>query len=367
MKIALITIHNANNYGAILQTFATQEVLKRYGNVTILNYKKKHIARGLDSPIRFEWSWHGLLMTGKDIIRILPRYRALKKIKRFIMLYIKTTSVLSDFDIQKGKADGYAIYIAGSDQIWNPACVAEDYQIDPIYFLNFVPKGCKKISYASSMGDYYFSNKDMEKISNFLSDFNFLSVREKNRGELLSKLLQRRVEHVLDPTLLLKKEDWMNLVKTKKYSNKELGEYFLIYSVSKDALLKKAINFLSKRRKMKIISIDQGIKVGIKVDKQFRDSGIEDFLELFYNAEFIVTDSFHGVCFSLNFNKPFVAVSSRENCRIKSLLEIIEMKNRLVTSEEELNEDLLRFNLDPLIIEELRDKSFNFIDNALRT
>jgi hypothetical protein len=367
MKISLITTHNANNYGAILQTFATQEVLKQYGTVTIINYENKHLSISLNL-VRFLPTVHGLLGVAKDIFRLLPRYRVLKRFQDFFDEYFILSSLVKKDHIES-LSESYDVYVAGSDQIWNPACVSKLRKIDSVYFLGFVPNEKIKISYASSMGGYKYSESEAVAVKELLSGFDSISVREKDTKNYLENILGRRVEHVLDPTLLLSKEQWLNSLGIQRESEPE--RYILFYCVPKLQGIREIAKYYREKLGIKLIALDQGLSSGVKVDKHIRDAGPREFIALFENAEFIITDSFHGTCFSINFGKPFVVYTEgMHSNRIKSILEITGLKHRLLNSAE--NTDCL----DDLIgdkglkeglvkLADLRKNSLEFFDQAL--
>ncbi|WP_342243430.1 polysaccharide pyruvyl transferase family protein [Pseudomonas sp. OTU5201] len=331
MKIALVTIHNTNNYGAIFQAFALQVVLSRFGEVEIVDYDNRHVSRSFDL-IRFKLSFHGVLGAGKDFFRLLPRRRVINSFKAFISNNMRLTKTCSASELKKGGAGFFDCYVAGSDQIWNPACVSPDSILDPVYFLDFCPAGARKISYASSLGAYVFSDQEKLKLKEYLQGFSAVAVRERGAQLLLQEVLGRKVDHVLDPTLLLSKEEWLKSVGlTKERRDKE--KYILLYTVPKVSLVRDVVDYFSEKIGLRVITIDQGLSAGARVDKHIRDAGPLDFIRLFSEAEFVITDSFHGVCFSLNFGKPFVAVSPGKYVnRIESLLSLVGLEDRLVKS-----------------------------------
>lgn len=329
MKIALVTIHNANNYGAVFQAFALQEVLSRYGAVKIVNYNNRHISRSFDI-IRFVPTLHGVLGAGKDVLRLVPRCVAIKKFKSFINRKMKLTEEFTSQSVATKDLSGFDCYVAGSDQIWNPACVSSRGELDPVYFLDFAPVGAKKLSFASSLGAYQFSQQEKVELKSYLGGFHMISVREKGAQQLLEEVLERKVNHVLDPTLLLSKEEWLQSVELDDCREKQ-EKYILLYTVPKAPLVRQAVEFFSKKLNLRVVAIDQGLSAGAKVHQQLRDAGPEDFLKMFANAEFVITDSFHGVCFSLNFGKPFIAISPGKYVnRIDSLLSLMGLKERIV-------------------------------------
>lgn len=366
MKIALVTTHNANNYGAVLQAFALQHVLSRYGDVEIINYDNRHISRSFDL-IRITPSLHGFLGMGKDICRLLPRYRVIKKFKQFIQNNLKMTRNFSAQELYHGQADYFDMYVAGSDQIWNPACISDSCTIDPIYFLKFAPKKAKKLSYASSMGGHQFSSEEKKHIKNLLKDFDIVSVREKDGQLLLQAVLEKAVQHVLDPTLLLSREEWQEALSDEGASNKK-EKYLLLYTVPKVSLIRKAVDHFSNKLGLKVISIDQGLSAGAKVDQQIRDAGPIEFLRLFADAEFVITDSFHGTCFSVNFGKSFVVISpGKHSNRIESLLALVGQQGRIVKSEADFADldNMIDFATANKKLLEARKESLSFLSNTL--
>lgn len=365
MKIGLITIHNANNYGAVLQTFALVKVLSRFGEVEVINYNNRHISRDFDL-IRFYPSIHGLLGTGKDIFRIIPRRKAIGKFLDFIDTYLNTTKLFSKVELEEEKSDVFDIYVSGSDQIWNPVCVSSDNVFDPIYFCDFISSGKKKISYASSLGSHQFSASEKQQLKMYLKDFNHISVREKDAQLLLNDLLPSTVEHVLDPTLLLSKQEWLDSFGIKEIASKE--KYILLYSVPKSKLLSETVDYVSKKLNMKVIAINQSLATGAKVDQQIRDAGPIEFLNYFSSASFVITDSFHGTCFALNFGIPFVSVSAGKNInRVQSLLSIVGLENMILKEIQQLKD--IGFNTDftnaHSKLLEVRKESIDYLANAL--
>lgn len=368
MKIALITIHEANNYGAILQTYATQETLSSFGSVETIDYENRHIAQSLNL-IRFNLSAHGVLGTGKDILRIIPRSKAIRKFREFSGAHIKKTKKITKKELSEGILGKYDTYVAGSDQIWNPSCISKENKIDETYFLNFAPKESIKISYASSIGSHTFSKNEEPKIKELLNEFHAISVRESGAKQHLENLLGKEVHHVLDPTLLIERQAWEKLIQPpKKEENK--SKYILFYTVPKAKLTKKAANYYKEKLGIKVVSIDQGLYSGSVVDRQIRDAGPIEFLDAIKNAEFIVTDSFHGVCFSLIFSRPFIAIApGKHSNRIESLLTLLGIENRLARREEDFESIAPYFDMAPATqkLSTARAKSIKFIKSSLET
>lgn len=365
MKIALITIHRTGNYGAVLQAYATKKILSRYGEVSTVDYDNRHLAHHLDL-LRFNFSARGVMMLGHDLLRLPYRIRAVNKIRKFLNENMNLTPRLKERDLIQGKAGEFDIYVCGSDQIWNPEIVSESGQIDPIFFLSFAPQGSTKISYASSIGHHAFSISEKKQVSDLLKDFTLVTTRESDGVVKLSEILPGKdVYHVLDPTLLLTMEEWYDAFNIEPKLDRD--KYILLYSVPRTPLIKKAVGFFEKKLGFQVVAIDQMLFPLTKADTHIRDAGPREFIDLFANAEFVITDSFHGTCFALNFGKNFVAISpeNRSN-RIASLLNALNCSERMINHEDQF----LSYNLSAnseLQGEFLKSSRINSLDLLCRS
>ena len=202
MKIGIITIHNAKNYGAMLQAYALQEVLAKYGETKIIDYDNPYISKSLN-PIRFEASLKGVVIAAKDILEISDRLKSIKKFKGFLESHLNLTSTRHSSGDSVEKFD---VYVSGSDQIWNPACINKEKQLDKNYFLSFAPDSSKKIAYASSAGSHKYTEKEKNKIKHLLGLYSHIGARESELKVVVKEIVSKDVEHVLDPTLLLNRE-----------------------------------------------------------------------------------------------------------------------------------------------------------------
>ncbi|MEZ9901683.1 polysaccharide pyruvyl transferase family protein [Vibrio breoganii] len=357
MKIGIITIHNVSNYGAVLQTYALQESLQSE-NVSVIDFDNRHVSYSLDL-IRTGTSFHALLGMGKDIARIWPRYRVLNKFNKFIK------NNLNILPFESTKLHGLDALISGSDQIWNPACVSQEKKLVPEYLLNFAQEGQTVISYASSCGAYHFNSEELSTLKQHLEKYHALSVRESGTAELLTDLMKKDVSHVIDPTLLLTKEEWLNKLGDNKFRQED---FILVYVIKKTPLLKKVIKQVKDQLNMKVILINQGLFFDSIIDEHIRDAGPHDFISLFNNAKFVVTDSFHGTTFSLIFNKPFYSVSPGKNMnRISSLLNKIQLEQRMIESESDaINPtSVVPYDIANELLNAEREKSKNYLFKAL--
>ncbi|SMY35615.1 Polysaccharide pyruvyl transferase [Photobacterium malacitanum] len=367
MKIALITLHAANNYGAVLQVFAMKKTLDFYGETNLIDYRPEHVFNTL-KPIRFSLEVRSILRITKDILRYKERKKVIDKFWSFITNNFSLTErVYNKSEIER-VLHNYDYVVSGSDQIWNPNVVTADGSIDLNYFLNFDLE-IKKVAYASSMGTYKYNKNDEKIILNCLSNYKAISVREKDTKNYLNNKANLNVEHVLDPTLLLTKSEWKKIA--KKPDNIKYEEYILVYALKKDILLKKVITELKNKTGLKVITIDQDPLLNYKPDQHLKDIGPDEFVYLFENAKFIITNSFHGTAFSCNLNKPFIVTEPPTGInRIVSLLSILGMQDRVVRSEEsfDIHDLILPIDFDSMN-EKLnleRHKSLTFLRENMK-
>lgn len=369
MNIGLITIHRTNNYGALMQAFATQHALKKFGNVKIIDYRNCLTEDSLNY-IRISPSISGIKSFFKDILRIFPRIRAINAVNSFINDNFNLTVSVDSSSIDEIDFDSFDVFICGSDQIWNPHCISSNGKIDEIYFLSFSSENKHKlVSYASSAGAHKYNEFESHQVKRLLSRFEHVSVRESELSIRLTEMLSKEVTHVLDPTLLLTAAEWMEHLGTAAMSSRCLPEkYILVYTVPKTNLLKDAIIRVKKKLGYKVISIDQGLYTSSSVDIQIRDATPNEFISIFSRASFIITDSFHGVCFSINFNKNFMAVSPGiYSNRIDSLLKLTNLENKSVGTKNDIDIfDYDAYSLEAVkLLEGKRIESLHFLENAL--
>ncbi|SEL84014.1 Polysaccharide pyruvyl transferase [Maribacter orientalis] len=366
MKIALITIHRVTNYGAILQAFATKKILGLYGDVKIIDYNKEHLSQSTDL-LRFKLSVHGIKMFLHDLLNFRNRYELLRKLKKFNRDYMNLSSEMDKNKLDLGSADNFDVYVCGSDQIWNPIVVSRDRKIDPIFFLSFVKNNAVKFSYASSIGHYEFNEIEKVEVKKLLQDFKMISVRESDGKKKIEDIIQNKeIHHVVDPTLLLPKNEWYRTFNVIEKVPKD--KYILVYSVPRTDLIKKAIAFFASKLGFKVKAIDKMLFPITKIDEHIRNAGPKEFIQLYANASFVITDSFHGTCFAINFEKPFVCISANERAnRQQNLLSILNISERIMFKESDFSN--LNLNVDYTEVtpklNKAREESLEYIEAAM--
>ncbi len=362
MRVGLLTFHAAYNYGAMLQAFATQKVLEEIGvEVEILDfYPKANERKNLNLNLTF------------SIKQIIKQFIALfdddiqykyTKFKKFRSRMKLTTRYYSLEDLERAELN-YDMIIVGSDQVWNI-----QNGINEMYLLDFVPKHIPKISYASSFGAAIVSDEYSSIFVKHLTTFKAVSVREIDGVNFLQKLLRKKVSHVLDPTLLLTLDHWKRLITRIPIDY----DYVFTYGLSKN---EKSIEFLravSERYNLPVIGIPMGERVPKEFDteKDIKDAGPDEFLSYLHGATVVVTGSFHGLAFSINFNKTFYVIKhDSRNSRMDSLLKILGLTERQEYTPDDVKnlkgEDLyIDFRGVNCKLSEERIKSQKYLTTAL--
>lgn len=343
MKIAIITIVDYFNHGNRLQNYALQEKIKEIYPDAEIDTLGVFAKRGLYSLIKFSM-----------LFKFLP---VIKRIKRAKELTINTQSLIHMDKLSKknlSKFSNYDAFVIGSDQVWNPTFL--DYP--SLMFALFADiEHC--MSYSASFGVVSIPKGKLLTYKNGLNHLKYISVRENEASKLVDEILgsEKNTPVVLDPTLLLKKEDWL---KYRVKFDKKPEKYILTYFVAPKSWQKKYVKNLSKKTGFKVVNCNNFF------DKCFCNTCAE-FVDLILDAEVVCTNSFHGHAMSIVLQKPFISFSSKKktNSRISSLLKNLDLENR--QSNKLKDEDLFRLDYEPVNkrLDAEREKSFNFLKNSL--
>ncbi|OJU14457.1 MAG: hypothetical protein BGN88_00650 [Clostridiales bacterium 43-6] len=369
-KIGLITFHKSYNYGAVLQAFALQKELSDLGySSEFIDYNRNDIAR------------MGFLKKSKHLVwtRIMKPLLTGNKRERRTDLFRKEYFKIGSTTYNNRKEllnnpPEYDAYLTGSDQVWNLKHTGND----PSYYLTFVPEGKCKASYAASFGVSKLRENDSPILKEYLKGFHNISVRENEGKEIIAHHTGLPAEVVLDPTLLLTKQDWEKYIGKRQIQS----DYVLCYCMPGDKNVMKSINVIARRiadeKNLKIINIGhKEYKKLVFWETHVLDAGPVEFLNLFYHASYVVTNSFHGTSFSVNFQKPFVvpinlalSKESSLNSRIITLLKNLSLDSQIVSSQDTLvNKTEIGFDINylPVIekLEEERKRSISFLKITL--
>lgn len=358
MKIGILTFHNAYNYGAVLQAYALQEVLIGLGNeVEIIDYRNSKIDR-----FHNYWSLKCNSFV-KVLYRLLFSYAPLKKKERyfhdFLTNYLHLSNVRYD---QNCTPSGYDLYIIGSDQVWNPLITGG---IDPYYWGAFFKDG-KTISYAASSSDMNnLLPEELEKIKCYLLNFSSISVRENRLKDFLYSKFLVLSQVVLDPTLLAGGNCFEKICVDRIIHE----PYILVYQVGvSNSNLWRVVQFVAKHYHAKIVMIGGVHSFFQKKYKGFNfiDPDIPSFLSLFKYAECVVPISFHGVAFSLLFEKDFYYLKGYNMERIYSILNPLNLQDRIVNSIDTLFFERINYQKINLLLDTMRDKSLSFLHDQMK-
>lgn len=324
MKIGILTFHRAHNYGAVLQAYALKEYLKSmHLDVEVVDYIPTYFA-SFNKRIGLK----NILSTSPNrLIKNIIFYPQIKKRNNAFINFIAKKIHPSRLKYsEKDIIEGYDILVYGSDQIWNGAHTNGP---DNIFWGYSTTLSTKKIVYAASSSVNFFKLGILQYVKNALSNFNYLSVREESVLSIIKGLTDKYVEHVVDPTLLLSKEDWES-----KFDLKDLEhDYILIYQVRENPLTLRIAKEYAKKHDLKIIILTK--MVYQRFDTHLNQTASpEEFLQLIKNATLVLTTSFHGTIFSLIFRKNFytIDINSEINERSLSILSAIGLQDRLISA-----------------------------------
>ncbi|KXX85126.1 polysaccharide pyruvyl transferase family protein [Bacillus cereus] len=357
-KAEIITYHFVPNYGAVLQVYALQKILRQYvDNVEILDYRPKAI-NSTYAPINTN-TIKSLIST----ILSLPSYlNKRSKFRLFEKEYLNLSK--NRYEVSKDIVGLDADYVfLGSDQVWNFE-ITDGF--DPVYFGRIKEsKASKVISYAASLGKGTLSQGEITIFEEVLRNVDSISVREREAANLLTQCTDKNIEVVLDPTLLLSKEEW-NVIP----SNANYGEYVLLYTLADYKETREMAKKIAEYKGIKVIEIS-GKRKNIKHKYSHTvlyNAGPIEFLSLIKNAEFVVTDSFHGTAFSVNFNKQFVTIPHKtRGGRMLGLLQKLNLEHRLTeVFQETLCSEKIEFDQANALLESERNISIKFIERSLR-
>lgn len=378
MKIGILTILNVNNYGAELQCCALYRKMHQMGyDVEVINY-----LFGIHPDHVFDGEKRTVPISLKQLakVKLLPVVQSMlclffqknkklrnRRFEEFHAKYNRLTKTVypsvkslydADFD--------YDVLCIGSDQVWN---YMKGYSLEP-FFACFDKRNTMKITYASSIGLSSLSEEAEKVFKKELSGFSSISVREQQASELLESILNRKIDVVLDPTLILNKQEWLEVA---NFDMCPKEKYLLVYIVTI-----KPCNYvltlarhIAKQRNLKIVRICRDAypeHSGSDVD-EILTAGPSDFVGLFSKAEFIVTNSFHGTVFSINFSKPFYSVIKSHhstNSRLTSILKKLGLEDRIVPVGSQLPRiSDIDYSLPLAKLEDERTHSIEYINEAL--
>ena len=293
-------------------------------NVEIIDYRPEYLIKPYD-VINFKRISSPTILgqLKKCLLETVVLPKRLKRHKAFSR-FINHKLNLSERVVEDKIPIKYDVYVMGSDQIWNPKITKG---FDAVYFGDFTyaKENRKYIAYAASMAVIELDEPSKCYLSNALSNFNAISVRERQLVPLLQPLLKNKIDVVLDPTLLVNPEIWENIARSSHIK----GKYVLVYQIRRDANTLRIANEIAAQLNAFVVEITNP---NIHTSKyKFMSTSPEEFVGLFKNASCVVTTSFHGTAFSVIFHRPlyFVKLGGELDSRSENLLTSIGLENRI--------------------------------------
>ena len=333
MKISIITVLNTINYGSVLQTYATQKYLsdmgfdtefvdfsrkdQKYGQIvkkTIFS-KRNNLKQMIKKPI-------------KDALDIISLGKSYRVFRGFLNRNIKMSKIsygsFEELVVNPPLAD---IYCTGSDQMWNSFW---NNGIEKSFFLDYAQEK-PRTAFCTSIGMTEFPIKDKEILLRLIKKYSFISVREKS-AELLLKKYGISAYTAMDPTLLIEGCFWKKMATKRSVARPYLLVYQLHYDKHQGVVFNEAVRKIAESFSLDIIRITYSIS-DIQLGKKIVLPKVEEFISLFANADYVITDSFHGTAFSVNLNRPFSVIYPEQfSTRIECLLQLIGMEERKLSN-----------------------------------
>lgn len=351
MKIGILTQHFLRNYGGIIQNYALQQVLQRLGHEPLTMEHDTCFTR---------WRW--LLRYVKALIKGDPKPEPLyrghvghRPFIDFICGHIRSVGV-QHFTSATHRQYGCEAYVVGSDQVWRPAFNLGERLGN--MFLDFVPDGIRKVAYAASFGvdNWEFTPEQTEQCRHLAARFDAVSVREASGIALCRDHLGVTATQVLDPTLLLRKEDYMQVCRDIPQEK----PFLLVYVLVMTDQLKAAVEKAQQQTGLPVKYIFAG-------DAMQPTDTMEGWLAAFRDAASVVTDSFHGTVFSIIFHKPFNVLVNKEGgvARLQSLLQMVGLEQRLGLADDFANNDIDWQQVEQRL-DEQRQPSIQFLTESLK-
>lgn len=351
---------NFTNYGSALQTWALHQAIKKTGNCPVLVDYCPDILKDSDvlNPFKKMWdkdeeSKRMVEMTMPSIIENYKKFNDFYN-NRFNKSSQKYYSRNFNSVVSDEQLDGF---VCGSDTIFCP----DEFGFDDGYYANYPVMKNNSVSYAASFGDPHLREEDYLILNNRIKNFKALGIRENLMIPYLKEHTSVPIFKTIDPTLLLSADDYEEIIDTHKESEK----YLLLYSRRYSPIMEEYADNLAKQNGWKIIDISLRAINEERGHIMAYNAGVEEFLSLVKNAEYVVTNSFHGMIFAVQFKRPFV-IFSREQCsnKISELLEVFGLSDHLLVSGKE-NFSEIDYKRVHDNIEIQRNESFAFLQTEL--
>ena len=376
MRIGIITLPLHNNYGGILQAYALQKVLKRLGHDAVILDKSRYIKLPIFSLNRYvvylKRLVHKILFdkhlpvrwdkAANDKVKAISTYT-----DQFLHKYISRYEV--NFDYSNISQEDFDTFVVGSDQVWRPMYFDE--KIISCAYLSFTQEwNVKRISYAASFGteEWEYTDEQTAICKELIKQFDAVSVRENSAVKLCKEHLETDALHVFDPTMLLDATDYIKLFQDAN-TPQSTGS-LMCYVLDQNEEKQKVISFVEQELNITAFSVNSKYEDPNAPLEERIQPPVETWLRGFFDADFVVTDSFHACVFSILFKKPFIVYGNDERgmARFHSLLSVFGLENRLIINSADAQKVIaepIDWNAVNVRKKEWQEKSLNFLKNNL--
>ena len=357
MKIGIMTFQETTNYGALLQTMALQKAINMIGGESeLIRYRCDEIVkRELPGSIFDDGFFHAPI----SLLTRIIQQRKYRKMESFKHKYCKLSETEYDRSTIDSTLTKYDRFLVGSDIVWELNVTGGD----TAFYLDFVDDPSLKYSFSSSFGYDHVPDQYLEVTKKLLSEFSMISVRENEGADIIQNLLGKKVLVTADPTILLRADSWRKY--ELPYNSLKDKEYILVYFDNDKGSAIAFAKKIAQAKGLKIAYIRNSFRE-IEGVKTIRDASVEQFLWLIDNAKIIVTGSYHGVLFSVNFNKEFYYVNRAHPGRINTIIDIAGIKNRDIMSDD-ITEEKIDWVTVNQRIDQFRNASLSRLKDIVET
>jgi len=356
MKVGILTFQATSNYGACLQCTALTQMVNLLGaECETINYRCENIVK---REIKIPLFSLGLKKFPVQLLISIYRWLKSRIIKKFIEKNCALSEVIYDRSNIVSANNEYDAFISGSDIIWELYVTGADYT----YFLDFVKEKNKKYSFSSSFGYRFVPEEFLPKVKKYLSEYRQISVRENEGADIIKGLLSKDVKVTVDPTLLFDGGYWTKMEEPYKL---EKQKYILLYFDDVEHNSMKFAQKLAKKENVPVIYLRDfpGFRKYENV-KNIVNVSVGQFLWLIHNALYVITGSYHGVLFSINFNTPFYYFNRAHQGRINTVVDNLGITDRNIANLNDCNSEI-EWNKVNEKLSNLRNDSIQYIKNVI--
>lgn len=373
-KIAIVNRTNLKNYGSVLQVYALCEAVKKLGYDVEAIWETGNLSKNYDFRLnKIISTWYKLITHPKLLkstfsnIRYVQQHiiseQTIQMFDSFVNSHIKRTFYPAKMMKQHKVGNAYDKFICGSDQIW---CTTTLY-VDPLMYLRFAPKE-KRIAYAPSLGRDYIPDYNKRKMKKYIEAIPDVSVREYAGQKLILELTGRAVPVVLDPTLLIPREEWDLIKKVNSCNEEYIVCYFLNTPTAETQ--QKLLRFIKKSGKT-VIALNSRLEhIENEATVLYPDCGPQEFIGYISNAECVLTDSYHGMLFSIIYHRRFWSIAREygefdQSSRQLSVLGMLGLNERYCRTQDIITDDTVDYETVQKRINSETEKSLDYLRRAL--